>query len=161
MGHLKDIANQSKLQTFPSSTFEIEGLVPADQCSEAKIEGDNGTTVSAPDRRLTDNGKFAGFTLLGTICTILTNPGGNTGNFDIVANTDDRLTFIQDPGFGSPTEYYIHNGGDLILTRNIQSFAEFIRAAGYAYTIKGGKLFTNIPSAQLQNACTILFDPLT
>ena len=160
MGHLKDIANQPKLQTFPSSTFEIAGQVPTAQCSEAKIEGDTATTSSIT-WRLIQAGKFEGWNLAGKICTITASVGGNTGDFDIIDNTFDHLSLNQDPGDGDPVEYYVHDGGTLILTRDIQSFAEFIHAASYAFTIKGGKLYTNIPSSQLQNACTILFDPLT
>lgn len=161
MGHLKDIANQSKIQSFPSSTFEIEGEVPVSQCSEAKIEGDNATTNPFPQSNLVDPGRFTGWDLFGKHCTIITNPGGNTGTFNIVGNTNDLIVLNPDPGNGGPTTYYIHNGGSLILTRNAQSFAEFIAAAGYAYTLKGGKLYTNIPSVNLQPACSILFSPLT
>lgn len=161
MGHIKDIANQPKIQTFPSSTYEIADDVPASQCSEAKIEGDTAYTTSAPTRKLVDTAKFTGWDLAGKICTITASIGGNTGDFDIITNNPNLLNLVQDPGDGDPVQYYIHNGGSLILTRNIQSFAQFIHAAAYAYTIKGAKLYTNIPSAQLKNACTILFDPLT
>ena len=160
MGHIKDIKSNLDPQTFPGATFEIEGTVPESQCSEAKIEGDNATTVDFL-RRLIDLGKFTGFNLVGKFCTIIASTGGNTGTFSITANTNDNLTFLEFPGDGTNVEYYCHNGGELIVTRDIASFAAFISAAGYAYTIKGGKLFTNIPSAQLQPACSILFDPLT
>ena len=160
MGHLKDIANQPKLQTFPGSTFEIAGTVPEAQCSEAKIEGDNAHTISFT-KQLNDTLKYLGFNLTGKICTITASVGGNTGDFNILSNTNSALFFLEDPGDGNPVEYYVHNGASLILTRDLQSFAEFIHAAGYSYTIKGGKLYTNIPSVQLQPACSIVFAPLT
>lgn len=161
MGHIKDIKSNLDPQAFPGATFEIQGTVPEPQCSEAKIEGDDATTENLGFKQLRHTAKFTGWNLTGKVCTITTNPGGNTGDFDIDSNTNDFLFFDQNPGNGSPTTYYVHNGGELILTRDIQSFAEFIHAAGYAYTIKGGKLFTSMPSALLKNACSILFDPLT
>ena len=161
MGHIKDIKSNLDPQTFPGAHFEIAGTVPTPQCSEAKIEGDDAQTFNAEIKRLKDVGKFAGYDLTGKVCTITESVGGNTGDFDITSNSDDFLDLIQDPGNGDPVEYYVHDGAELILTRDVQSFAEFIHAAGYAYTIKGAKLFTDMPSDQLKNACSILFDPLT
>ncbi|MBA7705924.1 hypothetical protein ES703_114766 [subsurface metagenome] len=138
----------------------IAGDVPASQCSEAKIEGDDAITSSA-QKSLIDPGAFAGFALVGKVLNITASVGGNTGLFSISFNDDNILGLFTDPGDGDPVTYFLRNGGELILTRNIQSFAEFISAAGYAYTIKGAKLYTNIPSEFLQPACTILFDPLT
>lgn len=161
MGHIKNIANQPKIQTFPSSTFEIADTVPAAQCSEAKIEGTDATTQAEFPPALNHVGAFTGYNLSDKNCHIITNPGGNTGDFYITGNTNDRVALQTTPGNGGPTAYYIEDGGGLILTRDIQSFADFIHAAGYAYTIKGGKLYTNIPSNLLQPACSILFDPLT
>ena len=161
MGHIKDIKSNLDPQAFPAATFEIAGEVPASQCSEAKIEGNNAVTSDAFLKLLRDWNAFTGWNLTGKICTITASVGGNTGDFDILSNDDSFLNFAQDPGNGDPVQYYIHNGGELILTRNIQSFAEFIHAAGHSYTIKGAKLYTTIPSNQLKNACSILFDPLT
>ncbi|MBA7689073.1 hypothetical protein ES703_97568 [subsurface metagenome] len=160
MGHLKDIANQSKIQSFPSATFEIEGEPPASQCAEAKIESTIGDPVPGTGN-LTDVGRFTGFNLAGKKITVLAPPI-EVGTYDIVFNTNDNIlttnTWTVD---GPVVSYYVHNGGSLILTRDLQSFAQFIIAAGYSYTIKGGKLYTNIPSVNLQPACSILFDPLT
>ncbi|MBA7528101.1 hypothetical protein ES705_20284 [subsurface metagenome] len=160
MGHIKDIKSNLDPQAFPGATFQIEGTVPEAQCSEAKIEGDSAVTSSAGPL-LQDAGKFAGYALTGKVCTITASVGGNTGDFDITNNDEDGLLLAQDPGDGDPVTYYVHDGAELILTRDVQSFADYIHAAGYAYTIKAGKLFTNMPSDQLKNACTILFDPLT
>lgn len=161
MGHIKDIANQPNLHTFPGATFEIEDEPPEAQCSEALIEGDSAVTRPIPFSDLQDNGAFAGFALAGKVCHITASVGGNTGDFDIGGNDNDFLFLNQNPGTGNPVEYYVSNGGALILTRTMQSFATFIDTAGYSYTIKGGKLYTNIPSAALQPACSILFAPLT
>lgn len=161
MGYIKDIANQPNLQTFPDATFEIAGDVPQAQCSEARIEGDHASTDRRAPFSLTDLGAFTGWNLTGDICHITENPGGNTGDFDILSNTVDVLILLQQPGNGSPTVYYVSNDIGLIITRDVASFAQFIHAAGYPYTIKGGKLYTNIPSNLLQPACSILFNPLT
>ncbi|MBA7652960.1 hypothetical protein ES703_60800 [subsurface metagenome] len=161
MGHIKDIKSNLDPQTFPGAHFELSGDVPAAQCSEAQLEADDARTASIPVFRLHDVGKFVGWDLLGKVCHITASVGGNTGDFQISDNTDDRCDLDQDPGTGDPVSYYITNGGELILTRDVQSFADFIHAAGYAFTIKGGKLYTDMPSDQLKNACTILFDPLT
>ena len=160
MGHIKNIANQPKLQTFPGAIFETAGTVPVAQCSEAKIQGDHGDT-SGPGWRLVDPGKFAGYNLNNKICTITKSPTGSTGDFDIENHTDDHLNLFQDPGDSIDVEYYVHDGGELIITRNIQTFAEFISSQHYPYTIKGGILYTSMPSNLFQNACSILFDPLT
>lgn len=161
MGYIKDIHSNLDIQAFPGARFEIAGDVPVAQCSEAKIEGDDATTENATYKTLLHAGKFAGYDLTGKVTTITASVGGNTGDFDILSNTDDQLFFNQDPGDADPVTYYVHDGGSLILTRNAKSFAEYIHAAGYAYTIKGGKLYTNMPSDQLKDACTILFDPLS
>ncbi len=161
MAYLKNIKSNLDPQAFPGATFELTGTVPVSQCSEAKIEGADATTQTLPGYSLKDPGAFAGFALAGKVCTITASVGGNTGDFDIDGNTDDLIALIQDPGVGDPVEYYVHNGAELILTRDIPSFAQFIHDAGYAYTIKGAKLYTDIPSGQLKDACTILFDPLT
>ncbi len=160
MGSIRRLDSNADIQAFPDAKFEIIGNVPVAQCSEAKIEGATAWTASAFNN-LTDPGKFATYDLAGKVCTITASVGGNTGDFDIVFNDNNELLFGVDPGDGNPVEYYIHDGGSLILTRNAKSFAEFIHAAGYAYTIKAGKLYTNMPNGQLKYACSILFDPLT
>ncbi|MBA7588938.1 hypothetical protein ES708_31009 [subsurface metagenome] len=160
MGHLKDIKSNLDPQAFPGATFQIEGTVPQAQCSEAKIEGDSATTESV-SFSLTDPGKFVDENLNGKFCTITASVGGDPGTYEINFTSDNTLGFTTSPGDGDPVEYYIHNGGELILTRNKESFAAYIHAAGYAYTIKGGKLYTDMPSGLLKDACSILFDPLT
>lgn len=159
MGYIRRLDSNADTQAFPGAKFELAGEPPAPQCSEAKIESETGRTAGMV-KFLTDEGKFTGFDLTGKVCHITASVGGNTGDFDIADNDDDTLHFVQDPGSGEPVTYHITNGGELILTRNTPSFAKFIHAAGYAYTVKGGKLYTNMPNGQIKNACTILFDPL-
>lgn len=160
MGYIRRLDSNADIQAFPGALFELAGEVPAPQCSEAKLEGDDAYTVDGITKRLYHTGKFIGYDLSGKVCTITASVGGNTGDFDIGSNIDDSLNLNQNPGSGNPVTYYVHDGGSLILTRNVQSFAEYIHAAGYAYTIKGGKLYTNMPNGLLKDACTILFDPL-
>ena len=161
MAHLKHLASEVISPPFPQAQFEIVGEVPAAQCSEAQIEGDSATTSDGELGTLSDEGKFAGWALTGKVCHITASVGGNTGDFNITGHDDNTLLLDANPGYGDPVTYHITDGGELILTRNEASFAAFIRAAGYAYTFKGGKLFTDMPSGQLKDACTILFDPIT
>ncbi len=161
MGFIKDIQSNLDPQAFPGATFVVEGEPPEEQCSEAKIESDSASTQAQPVGSIDDPGAFAGFFLVGKTAHVTANVGGNTGDWEIASNNDDSVFVFGDPGDGDPTTYYISDGGSLIITRDVPSFAAFIHAAGYAYTIKGNKLYTNIPSNLLQPACSILFDPLT
>lgn len=161
MGYLKDIQTNLDIQAFPGATFEAAGEIPNTQCAEAQIESAVGQTFNFVAKLLLDANKFIGYDLTGKVCTITASVGGNIGDFDIDSNTDDSLNLAQDPGNGNPVTYHVHDGGELEITRDVASLAAFIHAAGYSYTFKGGKLYTNIPSAQLQPACTITFDPLT
>ena len=58
-----------------------------------RFEGEEATTASA-DKSLTDTGKFTGYDLAGKICVITESDGGNTGEFTIKSNTDNKLTFF-------------------------------------------------------------------
>ncbi|MBA7710002.1 hypothetical protein ES703_118929 [subsurface metagenome] len=160
MGSIRRLDSNVDIQAFPGAHFIINDEVPAAQCSEAQIEADDASTINFMSKRLDDIDKFVGWDLTGKVLTITASVGGNTGDFDINSNDDHSLYLAQDPGTGNPVTYYVHNGGELILTRNEKSFAQFIHAAGYAYTFKGGRLFTNMPNGLLKEACTILWDPL-
>jgi len=159
MGSIRKLNSNPDIQAFPGAQFQIVGTVPAPQCSEAKIEGTNATTTFPP-WKLNDPGKFAGYTLGGNFLTVTKSTGGFPGTFAIQYNDDDSLTIGEPLGIGTEVEYYIHNSGSLILTRDIASFATYIHNAGYAYTIKGRTLYTNMPNDLIKNACTILFDPI-
>lgn len=160
MGFIKDIHSNLDIQAFPGAHFEIVGDVPAPQCSEYAIEGDHGLTF-AFGITLTDPGKFAGYNLNGKFLHI-TSPPPNVSTRPIVANSDNHVQCTGTVPDASPDNVYtVTDGGELILTRDVASFAQYIHAAGWAYTIKGGKLYTNMPSDQLKTACSILFDPLT
>lgn len=159
MGSIRRLDNNVDIQAFPGALFEMAGTVPKPQCTEAQIEGDQANTESDPFPKLIDIGAFVGFNLAGKVCHITASVGGNIGDFDITANMDNSLDLVQDPGLGFPVTYHITDAGEFELTRDMGSFAKFIHAAGYAYTIKGGKLYTNMPNGLLKDACTILWDP--
>ncbi len=160
MGSLINLGDNPNIQNFPGARFVITNNVPNTQCAEARIESTTGLTNIAP-ARIEDAGKFAGFALTGKWCTITESTGPVTGTFQITSNTQDQITFADPLGVDETVTYYVHDGGTLELTRDIESFAQFIHDAGRAYTIKGGKLYTDIPPGLLQPACTITFDPLT
>ena len=160
MGYIRDITNQNKLQTFPGAHFEQTGDVPAAQCTDAHLQGEHGQSI-ATQGPLTDTGKFVGQALGGKACHI-TAPPANAGDYNILFNNDDFV--VCNPVLtitSNDNVYYITDGGDLILTRDLTSFAQYIHDAGYAYTIKGGKLYTNMPDPQLQKACVVIWSPLT
>ncbi|MBA7685493.1 hypothetical protein ES703_93918 [subsurface metagenome] len=161
MGYIRRLDSNADIQTFPGANFEATGDIPAPQCSEAQIEGTDASTKVVPEPQLTHIDAFIGWNLAAKICHITASVGGNTGDFTISNNTNHVLYLNQDCGAGDPVAYYITDGGELILTRNVKSLAEYIHAAGYAYTFKAGKLYTNMPNGLLKNACTILWDPLT
>lgn len=161
MSYIKDLETHPDQQAFPDAKYAISGTPPAAQCTEAVLESTTAVTTDGISKRLTDTGKFTGYNLVGKVCHITASVGGNTGDFDINTNSNDILLFNQDPGNGDPVTYYITDGGELETTRTQQSFADFIHSAGYAYTIKGGVLYTNMPTSEIEKACTITFNPLT
>lgn len=159
MGQLQTAKLIDRL-AFPNTTFVTHGDVPETQCSESRIDGIAPFVTAAPPT-LHDPGKFAGWALIGKFCTMLDKVVGAPQTRQIIDQTDNQIEFNAPPlGDVTDVDYYIHNGGSLILTRDTKSFAEFIHDAGFAYTIKGGKLYTNMPENLLQPACSILFDPL-
>ena len=161
MGHIKDITNQSKIQSFPNSTFEINGDPPLSQCSDALFQGETAFTNDPPGRVVDFSHSFP-IGVIGNFVTITESPTGNPGTYLITARPDpNTLTTGAGPGNSGNVHYYVHNGGAFAVPRDFQSFIDFITDAGYAYTIKGGKLHTNIPAVDLQPACKILFAPLT
>lgn len=146
--------------SFPGACAKAKDPIPLAQCTEAAIEGANATTTYSPPE-LTDVGAFTGYTLNGKTCTILESTGGNTGEFPIVSNTDDVLTLTGDPGDGTAVKYQLHDAGELEITRNTAELAALSHAAGKAHTFLNGKLYTDMPEANFQAACSLLWNPLT
>ena len=161
MGFLKQLDSNADPQTFPGASFEISGEVPESQCSEARVEGDNGQFLGAPPTIL-DPGRFVGEALVGKFFTITSGLLTVPQTRQIVQQNDNALVGVP-PALGSCGfgDYYVHNGGSLILTRDIPSFAAYLSNLGIPYTIKGAKLYTDATAEQLQPACSILFDPIT
>lgn len=161
MGSILRLDSGVNIQTFPGATFEIVGDVPAPQCSEARLEGTEGRTDIGNPYYRDYTYPFAGYDLTGKILHVLTPPS-IAGDYTILSNSAYQLNLEAGmPDSTVNSHYYVSDGGELILTRDVPSFAAFIHAQGWAYTIKGGKLYTNMPSGQLKDACTILFDPIT
>jgi len=161
MGHVKDIANQSRQQTFPGATYEFEGTTPVSQCTAPSVFGSFAQTFTAFPGYLLNHGSFAGEDYTGKFVTITQSPHGNPGTYGITSNTDDLIQLDGDPGNSNNVSWYLHNGDSLRIIRNIADWAALISAGGYSYTIKGGKLYTNVPQAAMEFVCPILFDPLT
>ncbi|MBA7687105.1 hypothetical protein ES703_95565 [subsurface metagenome] len=161
MGSIRRLDSNVDIQAFPGAHFIINNDIPKAQCTEAQIEGDTAETFDSNPDTLVHPFKFTGFNLTGKVCHITASVGGETGDFAIITNTNSELTFGVHVGAGNPVTYHVTDAGEFELTRNEKSFAAFIHAAGYAYTFKGGKLFTNMPNGLLKEACTLLWNPQT
>lgn len=159
MGHIR-LKAAGQLPGFPGAIVEAKDPIPLAQCTEAKIEGTEATTTTAPTE-LTDAGAFAQHTLDGKSCTILASTGGNTGEFAITSNTDDVLTLATDPGIGTAVAYQLHDEGELEITRNTPELAALAHAAEKAHTFLNGKLYTDMLEANFEAACSLVWDPLT
>ncbi len=108
---LADEINTRRFYHIPDRTAAFTIYNSAADATSATAEltsiilGDAATTATV-DKSLTDVGKFTGYTLDGKKCRIWASTGGNTGLFTIVSNTDDKLTFTNDPGNGTAVQYY-------------------------------------------------------
>lgn len=160
MGFIKNITNQKLQEPFPGATFEVSGTVPVSQCNEAVISSKVGFT-SPPTNELRDaTSPFVGFDLTNKTLWVTSPAGFPPDDYHINNNTDNTLFIAYFPAFFQNIHYYITDGPGFTFQRDINSFAQFITAAGYSYTIKGAKLFTDMPENLLQEACTINWNPL-
>lgn len=126
----------------------------------AKLEGVNGQTW-ADDNSLKEILAFGAFDLTGKILHI-TAPPANVGQYDIVANNEDVLNLLQRTPIASlVNQWFIPTAPEITITRNLQSFAQYLSTLGLPYTIKAGKIYTSASTSQLEPSCKILFDPLT
>lgn len=160
MGYLKDITNQPNQQTFPGATFEASGTMPVIQCTNALLQGDNGQIFEF-EAKITDPGKFTGWNLVGKWFTVIF-PTLPWPSQEIIWNDND--TVQGEYGWDEERNdvvYYIHNGGELQQQQTAQSLMAYVLSKGYAATMKGGKLYTDMPSAELALACRIYFNPLS
>lgn len=157
MGYINQILTPDP-DTFPGAIFEAAGNVPEAQCQESQIVSVAGTSTTGTGI-LTEVGKFVGIDLAGKKCDV-TLPALDVGTYDIISNDDDAL--LLDYSFAGPpggVNYTCEDAGQAYLTRNLNSLARFIHDAGFAYTIKGGKLYTDCPNLTLADACSDTWDP--
>lgn len=147
------------MDTFPGAVFEQTGDVPIAQCQETQIDKIGTGNTDGSTAKLTDGAAFTGFDLAGKILSI-SAPPGNVGDYTVISNDNNILTLASTPPASSGVNSYtVHDTGQAYLTRDINSFAEFIHNAGYAYTIKGGKLYTDCPNLTLADACSTTWNP--
>ena len=159
MGNIFDLASHPDPESFPDAKFAAEGDLPITQCEETQSL-EMGCTSVGGSAILTKAGAWTGYDLTGKICTIQGVPINN-GDYTILSNTDNTLTLHTHLGQTSDLNVATcHDTGQAYLTRNVPSLIRFIENEGYAYTIKGGLLYTNCPNVPLQNACSNLWDPL-
>lgn len=159
MGFIKE-RTEPDPDNFPGALYEIVGQVPVDQCKEAIIS-DGAVTWSIGQSIISNISGLNSIYIVGKKCTI-TASIMDDGTYDILSQTTTTITidhtFI-DLATGAIIE--IHDSSQTYLTRNLQSFLDFIKSEGYAYTIKAGILYTNCPNPPLANACSTTFNPLT
>lgn len=157
MGSINKIT-QPDPDNFPGALFQAEGSVPIAQCQETQITF-TGASTASDQVTVTKVGEWAGVDLAGKKITI-TAPAPDAGTYNVISNTDDVVTtdhtFIAGGAAGAGT---IQDAGQAYLTRDLASFARFIQAQGYAYTIKGGQLYTDCPNGTMTNACSDTWNP--
>lgn len=144
--------------TFPGALFQQAGEVPEAQCQETKITNTDAALVNGSPI-ITEVGAWPGIDLAGKE-VVVSGTVFSDGTYGILSNTDDTLT--TDNQFAeniATADTIVQDVGQTYLRRNIASFARFISAAGYAYTIKGGKLYTDCPDGTLSGACSDTWNP--
>lgn len=146
------------IDTFPGAVFEQVGDVPIAQCEETQIV-DAGPVWTISQNTIVFAAAGVDINLIGKIITVA-NSASDNGDWTIIAQVDNTLTLNHTwIGAAAGADIVIHDTGQAYLTRNSQSFAQFIHDLGYAYTIKGGKLYTDCPNLTLADACTNTWNP--
>lgn len=143
---------------FPAAVFVQEGDVPIAQCEETQITDTDPAWLHSTST-ITADPSIADIDLTGKSATIA-NSISDDGTYTILAQNGQTITIDHTFAGGDMfADAVYHDTGEAYLTRDVQSFADFIHENGYAYTIKGGKLFTDCPNATLANACSNLWNP--
>lgn len=158
MGFVNKITTPDQ-DAFPGALFEIAGNVPEAECQETK-NVQVGCSATAGQFTITDVPDQWGELDLAGKEVVVAGTVGDDGTYGIVSNTPGVLTtdheFVGTEGAINAT---VQDVGQTYLTRNISSFARFIHESGFAYTIKGGKLYTNCPDVTLADACSDTWNP--
>lgn len=157
MGYINKITTP-EVGNFPAAVFEQQGEVPIAQCEETQISEIN-CSIYSTQIFLIKTAAFTAINLTGKKVTV-TNSAADDGTYNILAHDDDMLTTDHEfQNTENAVTIAVHDAGQAYLTRNIKSFADFIHNAGYAYTIKGGKLYTDCPNGTLSPACSNTWNP--
>lgn len=159
MGYIRDLQSNPDIQAFPGATYEIDGDVPAAQCQEQRPQGPF-YSISIGSPNVVQAGMFAEYDLTGKKIDILSTVSNN-GTYNVLSNTDDYV--VTDHIFtenDATVSIIVYDTGEVYITRNEASFLRFIQVQGATYTIKGGKIFTNLANPPMEDACTIAFNPI-
>lgn len=152
------LANATDIESYPGALAVVIDTPPETQCQEAQIDEAAGAVADGPVT-ITDVGAFIGIDLAGKKVTV-TAPVGDAGTFNVLSNTDDVLT--TDHAFGEVSAvaaYTVHDDGQVYLTRNPSSFTRFIENLGNAHSTVGGKLYTDVATGPLADACSDTYSP--
>ena len=152
------LAKSTDKQNFPGCLSVVDDTPPITQCQEAQISGATATTT-AGGSTLEDTGAFVGIDLAGKILSI-TAPVNNIGDFPILSNTDDIITFTgSTPDASAVNEYTAHDDAQVYLTRSEHSFVRFVENLGNAFTFINGQLYTDVATGPLAAACSDTYSP--
>ncbi len=152
------LAKAMDLKSFPGCAAVVDDTPPETQCQETEIAGATGTTTAAGST-LEDVGAFVGIDLAGKILSI-SAPANNIGDYPILSNTDDVITFTgSTPDASAVNVYTVHDAGQVYLTRNQNSFIRFIENLGNAHTTINGQLYTDVATGPLADACSDTYAP--
>lgn len=157
MGYVNKV-NDPNQQEFPGAAFEVSGDAPYSQCdagavNESTPDWSIGTSI------ISSVYQCANYNFIGKKATI-SGSASDDGTYDITAQSADTITIDHTfVGAVGAATVAIKDADGTHLTRNKASFAQFIHNNGYAYTIKGGKLWTDCPNLTLANACPVTWDP--
>ncbi len=152
------LAKLSDVRSFPGCLSVVVDTPPVAQCQEAQIDESAGAVADGPVI-ITDVGAFAAINLAGKKVTV-TVPIGDAGTYNVLSNTDDVLT--TDHAFGEVSavaEYTVHDDAEVFLTRNEASFSRFVESLGNASTTVGGRLYTDVATGPLADACSDTYAP--
>ena len=152
------LAKATDFEDFPGSLSVINDTPPITQCQETEIAGPTGTTTAAGST-LTDVAAFVGIDLAGKTLEI-TAPINNVGDYVVLSNTDDVITFTgATPDASAVNVYTVKDTGQTYLTRNQSSFIRFVENLGNAHTTINGQLYTDVATGPLAAACSDTYSP--
>ncbi len=152
------LAKTMDLKSFPGCAAVVVDEPPETQCQETEIAGATGTTTAAGST-MEDTAAYVGIDLTGKTLEI-TAPVNNVGDYVVLSNTDDIITFVgSTPDASAVNVYTVKDTGQTYLRRNQSSFTRFIENLGGAHSTVNGQLYTDVLTGPLAAACSDTYNP--